>query len=163
MMNGSIGLNDTRQYIHAFQDPTNIDLLQGAQDNDLNSRWVAKLTGAYALPAGVRVAGFFHARQGYPFARTIRSPTRTGGIGRVNVNIDRLGDVRLENLVTLDFRVEKPFTFKHVRAMASLDVFNVGNANTVLQREGIQNLATANDVLEILAPRIARLGLRFSF
>ena len=81
----------------------------------------------------------------------------------MNVNIDRLGDVRLENLVTLDFRVEKMFTFKQVRAMASLDVFNVGNANTVLQREGIQNLATANDVLEILAPRIARLGLRFSF
>jgi hypothetical protein len=69
----------------------------------------------------------------------------------------------LENLVTLDLRVQKQVTFKHVRAMASLDVFNVGNANTVLQREGIQNLATANDVVEILAPRIVRIGFRFSF
>jgi hypothetical protein len=163
MLNGSLGLNDTRQHIREYEDPTNVASLNGAQDNDLNSRWVAKLTGMYALPAGIRVAGFFHARQGYPFGRTIRSPARSGGIGRVNVNLDRFGSVRLDNLVTLDVRVEKTFTMSQVRATASLDVFNLGNANTVLQREGVQNLATANAVVEILAPRIARIGIRLAF
>jgi hypothetical protein len=163
MLNGSIGLNDTRQYIGEYEDPTNVEVLHGAQDNARNARWIAKLTGMYALPAGIRVAGFFQARQGYPLERTIRSPTRTGGIGRVNVNIDRFGDVRLDDLRTLDLRVEKTFTVRRIRAIASLDVFNVGNADTVLRREGVQNLATANSVVEILAPRIARVGLRFVF
>jgi hypothetical protein len=163
MVNGSIGLNDTRQHIREYEDPTNVDTLNGAQDNDRNSRWVAKLTGMYALPAGIRLAGFFHARQGYPFERTIRSPARRGGIGRVNVNIDRFGDVRLDNLVTLDLRAEKTFAMRQARATVSLDLFNTGNANTVLQREGIQNLAAANRVVEILAPRIARFGVRFAF
>ena len=117
----------------------------------------------YELFAGIRVAGFLHARQGYPFERTVRSPARRGGIGRAFVNIDRYGDVRLDTLVTLDMRAEKTFTMGQARATVSLDVFNVGNANTVLQREGVQNLASANRVVEILAPRIARIGVRLAF
>jgi hypothetical protein len=163
MFNGSIALNDTRQYLNEFQDPTNVEMLSGAQDNELNSRWMAKFSGMYALPGGARIAGFLNARQGYPFERTIRSPVRAGALNRVNVFIDRYGDARFENLVTLDLRVEKAFAMRGVRATASVDVFNVGNASTVLRREGIQNLATANAVTEILAPRIARLGVRLAF
>jgi hypothetical protein len=163
MANGSLGFNDTRQHIRDYEDPSNVRMFDNAQDNELNSRWIAKLTGAYELPFGVRLAGFLHARQGYPFARTIRSPARTGGIGRVNVHVAAYGTTRLDDLIVLDLRAEKTFTMGRVRATGSLDVFNLGNASTVLQREGIQNVANANAVVEILAPRIARLGVRFAF
>jgi len=163
LLNGSLALNDTRQYIEEFQDPTNVSLLHGAQDNSRNSRWVAKITGLYSFPQGISVAGFLNARDGYPFERTVRSPNRRGGLGRVNVSLDRFGDMRFEDLWMVDMRLDKRFSVHAVTVTASLDVFNVTNANIVLSREGVQNISTANRVLEVLAPRIVRLGLRFSF
>jgi hypothetical protein len=43
------------------------------------------------------------------------------------------------------------------------DVFNVLNANTVLGRQYDLRLTAADQVLEIMNPRILRLGLRFNF
>jgi hypothetical protein len=140
-----------------------VSLLHGAQDNSRNSRWVAKITGLYSFPQGISVAGFLNARDGYPFERTVRSPNRRGGLGRVNVSLDRFGDMRFEDLWMVDMRLDKRFSVHAVTVTASLDVFNVTNANIVLSREGVQNISTANRVLEVLAPRIVRLGLRFSF
>ncbi len=42
-------------------------------------------------------------------------------------------------------------------------MFNLGNANTVLDQETRQNVSTANNVFSILAPRVARFGIRFKF
>ena len=70
---------------------------------------------------------------------------------------------RHESLVQLDARVEKRFKIGRAKLAASLDVFNLTNANTVLSRQTRQNITTANNVLEILAPRVVRFGVRFSF
>jgi len=63
----------------------------------------------------------------------------------------------------LDVRVEKWFVFKKTQVAFSLDIFNLTNANTVLDQETRQNVTTANNVFSILAPRVARFGLRFKF
>jgi len=44
-----------------------------------------------------------------------------------------------------------------------VELFNLLNSNTVLQREWRLNLATANDIREILSPRALRFGVRLTF
>lgn len=162
MLNGSLALGSTPQHFgeDGFRDPTNIEFIEGSQDNSRNARWVVKLSGLYSFPWGVNASAFFNARQGFPFYRSIRSPNRSGGIGRANVKFEKDGETRYPNFYTLDARLEKAFMLRTVRLTASLDVFNIGNANTVLDREGRQNVSSANRVFEILAPRVTRFGVR---
>lgn len=169
MMNASLALNNTKGYydkgsaFSSTQDPTNQEFYNGFQDNSRNARWIAKLSGLYSLPWGVNVAGFLNARDGFPNFLSLRSPDRGNRLGRVNVGFEPYGENRLERMVMFDGRVEKAFIIRDMRATLSLDVFNLGNAATVLDREGRQNVSSANRVFEVLAPRVARFGVRFRF
>lgn len=165
MMNGSVALGSTIGHFPtgSFEDPTQIPFVDGAQDNSRNARWIAKLSGMYSFPFQINGSMFLNAREGFPFFRSIRTPNRAGAIGRINAKFERDGESRYENLVALDFRVEKWFDFRGMQAAASFDLFNSFNEATVLDREGRQNLSTANRIEEIIAPRVARLGVRFKF
>ena len=70
---------------------------------------------------------------------------------------------RYDNLVLADFKAEKRFKIDRVTVNASVDVFNLTNANIVLNRVTTQNSATANRVTEVTGPRVLRFGLRFTF
>jgi hypothetical protein len=168
MLNASANIQSTTYHYGgpnvSYQDPSDIDKLNDAQTGTSNSRWVGKLTGLYVLPwYDIGVSGFLNMRQGYPFNRTILSPSRTGGIGTVQSDIDRWGDSRLENFYQLDMRVEKQFKFGRTKWAAAFDVFNLLNSNVVLGRTGQQNSTRANFVTEVLAPRVARVGVRLNF
>ena len=168
MLNASANIQSTTYHYGgpnvSYQDPTDIEKLDGAQTGTSNSRWVGKLTGLYVLPwYDIGVSGFLNMRQGYPFNRFVQSPTRTGGIGTSNVDIDRWGDVRYENFYQVDMRVEKQFTFGRTKWAAAFDVFNMLNSDVVLGRTAQQNSTRANYVTEVLAPRVARFGVRLNF
>ncbi len=168
MVNASGNIQTTKYYYVgpdvSYQDPTDVALLDGAETGTANARWVGKLTGLYVLPwQDIGISGFFNARQGYPFNRYLLSPSRTGGIGTANVDIDRWGDVRYDNFYQVDMRVEKQFTFGRTKWSAAFDVFNVLNSNVVLAREDQMNSTRANFVEEVLAPRVARIGVRVNF
>ena len=167
LMNASVVLQDTRIYYgpadQSYQDPTNVAQQDGAKAGTLNADWSAKLSGMYSFPWGVNASGFLNMRQGYPFNRTVQSPSRTGALGQVDVMVDNFGDTRLEDFYQLDARVEKVIAIQGKRVFVSADVFNVLNANTVLTRRTRQNASNANDAQEILAPRVIRFGLRFTF
>jgi hypothetical protein len=61
----------------------------------------------------------------------------------------------------VDFRVDKPFNFfNRLKVIASLDVFNLMNANTTLSMRGRQNASNANTISALLAPRVLRFGFR---
>lgn len=148
----------------AYQDPTDVAMLDGAQTGTANARWVGKLTGLYVLPfQDIGISGFFNARQGYPFNRYLLTPSRTGGIGTANVDIDRWGDVRYDDFYQVDMRIEKQFTFGRTKWAAAVDVFNLLNSNVVLGREDQMNSTRANFVEEVLAPRVVRFGVRLNF
>ncbi len=168
MLNASVNLQSTTLHYGgpdvSYQDPTDIAQLDGAQTGTANARWFGKLSGLYVLPwHDIAVSGFFNTRQGFPFNRVIQSPTRRGNIGRANVDIDRWGDVRLEDFYQLDMRVEKQFPIARIRWTVGVDVFNLFNAATVLERQEIQNSPTANFVEEVLAPRVARFSVKLAF
>jgi len=162
MMNTSLALGSTigHRPPGSFLDPTNVPFQDGAPDNSRNATWVFKLSGMYALPYGINVSGFFNAREGLPFFRSIRTPTRRGGIGRINAKYEEDATARFEHFTQLDFRVEKRVVLRNTRVTASLDVFNLFNSAVVLDREGRQNVSSANRVFEVLAPRVARVGVR---
>ena len=77
--------------------------------------------------------------------------------------LDPLGDVRLPNVQTLDFRVDKGFTFGRTKLLPTLDIFNLGNVNTVLARRRNQEAGNANFISGIVAPRIVRFGVRVTW
>ena len=178
MMNGSLAYNSTGVFYDspaAYQDPTNITMSNGAQyapvsaSNSvgnvyLNAKWVARVTGVYQLPwYGIGVAGFYNARQGYPFPQDINIASRPNQASSVQVLLNPLGDVRLPTFQTVDFRVDKTFTLQRVHVQASMDVFNLFNANTILSQQPNENATNANQISSILAPRVLRFGVRVTF
>ena len=103
-----------------------------------------------------------NGRQGFAFPETFRSPSRPGGLGRVEVLFNPIGDTRLDNLWIADLRVEKAFSIGRIKLSGMMDIFNLANSNLVLGRERRQNLTTANRVQDILSPRVIRFGVRYS-
>ena len=144
-------------------DPTNREFIEGHQTLINGTRWVAKLAGMYELPWGINVAGTLNAREGFPFIPNILSPNRPNGLGSIRVMVEPYATSRYDNLLLADFKAEKRFKIDKMTINASVDVFNLTNANIVLNRVTTQNSATANRVTEVTGPRVLRFGLRFAF
>ncbi len=158
----------------AYEDPTNIENLNGAQyapqsggsgiDNIYtNAKWLVKLAGLYTAPWDVNVSAFYNGRQGYPFPREVQTPARINGVGLTSVFVDRLGDVRHPTFHNIDFRVAKQFRFGNRKFDLSMDAFNLANSDTVLGRRRNQRASNANNVSAVVAPRVLRFGVRFQF
>jgi hypothetical protein len=96
--------------------------------------------------------------------RSVLSPARPFGAGQAVVYLDKRGAARLPTFNQVDLRVDKTLTaFGRVKAVLSLDVFNLLNENTALSVRGGQNASNANQISSILAPRVLRFGCRVTF
>ena len=148
-------------------DPTNFDVQNGRESNGTSGanspRWTAKLSGMYALPWHMSAAAFYNMREGTQFNRTILSPNRTGSLGTVSVSVEPQGTRHYPAYRQLDVHVDKGLPFGRRRILLNVDVFNALNAATVLARTTRQNASNANYVTTILAPRVARVGVRINF
>jgi hypothetical protein len=119
-------------------------------------------------PWGVNFGANLVARQGFGkpyFAGRTRTGDPLVALKSVLVVSD-LDENRLPSVTSLDLRVEKAFRFGRANLNVDLDVFNVTNTDTVLGRQFDINRtgATGFDrVLEIMNPRILRLGMRINF
>jgi len=156
------------------EDPTDRDQRNGHQGEVptsgsgignvyINAQWLFKLSGLYNLPGDVNVSAFYNARQGYPFFRIEQGPSRANGAGIPLVLLDAIGDSRLPNYQNLDFHVERPIKAGAARFIPSLDVFNVGNSNTIQAIRGTQNASNANNIQATVAPRVVRFGVRVNW
>jgi hypothetical protein len=121
-------------------------------------------TGLYQAPWGINVATNVVNRQGFAmqYHRT-QVPTDDPLAARKTVLLIEAGDTRLPAVTSLDFRLGKEFAFNRARFNVDLDIFNLFNAATVLGRQYDLRVATADNVLEIMNPRVLRLGVRFNF
>jgi hypothetical protein len=116
----------------------------------------------YQLPAGFEVAGNLYARQGYPRITTISSPNSI--YGSLPAIASPIGDIRTPTVVNVDLRLAKNFRLGGRASLnVTADVFNLLNQGTVLVRNGSASSAVFNRIDEILAPRIARFGVRLGF
>jgi hypothetical protein len=175
MMNASYAYNDAVDVWNspaAYEDPTcTVTSCPGEQiyapeaggsgiDNVfINAKWLVKLSGSYLLPYDINVAGFYNARQGYPFPQAIRTPNRANSGGTADVNLDPLGEFRHPTFHQIDFRVDKNFRVNRVQIRPTFEVFNLANSSTILARRRLQASSVANDISGIVAPRVARFGV----
>jgi hypothetical protein len=189
-MNASYAYNDAVDHFEsgaAYEDPTcrasgtggfdqtTVGICPGSQlyapeaggsgiDNVfVNAKWLVKVSGSYLLPYDINVAGFYNARQGYPFSASVLTPNRANQAGTLQVPLVPLGDERLPNLQTIDLRVDKNFTLGKVQVRPSMDIFNLGNVSTVLAIRRNQAAANANQISGIVAPRVVRFGVRVNW
>ncbi len=189
MARGNISWNDWKQHVGAdgYVDPTRLFGSAGCNNCDdtivfaqslgsggkgdvfLNSHWAYNVTGLYQLPWDMTVGASLTGRQGYPhiYTHTVHadneSNTKSVIVGDIN------GD-RYPSLFDLDLRLAKEFRFGNAMGLTiSADVFNVTDERTVLQRESnlYETAATPNDsanqIRELMSPRVIRFGARLSF
>lgn len=123
--------------------------------------------GLYEAFWGISASANLVTRQGFaePF---FQSNVATGDpLGRKTVLlVPRVDAFRLPAVTSLDGRLEKKFNFGQAKLALDFDVFNVLNAGTTLGRQYDARLTGPTgfgQVLEIMNPRIARVGVRFVF
>jgi hypothetical protein len=123
--------------------------------------------GSYEGPWGLNFGANLVTRQGYaePF---FQSNVAAGDpLGRKTVLlVSQVDQFRLPAVTSLDARIEKRFNFGSTHFALDFDVFNILNAGTVLGKQYDARLTGAtgfDQTLEIMNPRIARLGARFTF
>jgi hypothetical protein len=128
--------------------------------------WVFNLSGSYMLPwYDIAIAAKYNARDGDPLNRTnvftFTNPTTTQP--SATVRLAPRGTDRTETVNQfVDLRVSKRQRIGIANLEASLDLFNVLNANHVLlQNEALGT--TFGRPTRILTPRIIRFGLTARF
>src|SRR5207237_1290389 len=142
----------------------------GIGSNYINSRWAYSLTGVYQLPWQVSVGAAFNGREGYvnPYRVTFRD--RREGTQKNLLVSPSFDDHRLPNVHNLDLRLAKDFSLmKGTMLNVSVDVFNVLNQHTVLDRNNLLDVgadATSplyNRITTLMSPRVLRFGARVKF
>jgi len=129
----------------------------------VNTKWLYKLSGMYQAPYDINLSAFYNARQGYPFEPFILTPTRSNNGGQASVLLDAVGENRLPTFQNVDIHIERPVKFMTSHIVPSIDIFNLGNFNTIQAMQRQQNAQNANEISSVVAPRVIRFGVRVSW
>jgi hypothetical protein len=127
--------------------------------------------GLYQLRWGINVGGNYVMRQGYGQPWFQDRVAAGDPLGRKTVLlISDVGEDRLPTVHSFDFRLGKAFNMRRATLNLDFDVFNLSNNATVLGRQYNHRFARNapggtgfGNTLEIMNPRIARIGLRVNF
>ena len=127
--------------------------------------WQVIANGLYQAPWGINLAANMVARQGFSMQYNRNNVVTTDVTTRLKTVflLDESGEYRLPAVTSLDLRVGKEFQVSRARLNLDVDLFNALNSSTVLGREYNLRLVAANQVREIMNPRVLRLGVRVNF
>lgn len=150
-----------------LNDPNNTQFPTGIIGND--SLTALRLSGSYEVWGGVTVAGSFISNTGYPYVSTFvmtRAQAAQQGIALTRatqtIQLSRRGEERYDRVNMLDLRFSRPIRFGSRSIAPQIDIFNILNSAT----QTTNTLAVGASYLapvEILAPRIARIGFVLNF
>jgi hypothetical protein len=147
-----------------LNDPNNALIFpEGIEGTD--SKYAFRVSGSYTAPGDVNVSGSFILNDGYPYVsaynvtRTIfPALTRSSQTARLTER----GDERLPDVAMVDLRVSRTFRIGDRRVTPLVEVFNVGNADTVVGYSSTVGAAYLRPS-DILSPRIVRAGITVDF
>jgi hypothetical protein len=125
-------------------------------------------TFAYSMKYGINFGFNYLFRQGYaePYYVGATDPTIDPTLATGGRNVIVIPDVdsyRLPSIHSVDGRVSKTLNFKNYSGAIDFDLFNMFNNATTLGKQYDLAATNYNKVLEIMNPRILRIGFRFSF
>jgi len=135
----------------------------------VNSKWSFAVNGLYQVapdrPWGFNVAANVTGRQGYPVPYYDQVIVNTTTTTTTQVQLSPSDANRLDNIVDVDGRLEKEFTFQDFGLTLGVDCFNLFNEAFILQRVARVrgSFVNAGFINETLSPRIFRFGARLSF
>ena len=127
--------------------------------------WQFTANGLYQAPWGVNLAANIVSRQGFAMQYNRNQVETNDPLLQLKTVflLDEPGQERLPAVTSLDLRIGKEFKVQRASFNVDFDVFNALNAATVLGREYNLRLNAANQVREIMNPRVLRLGFRVNF
>jgi hypothetical protein len=129
----------------------------------INAKWQFSASGMYQLPGAFEVGASIFGRQGYPRANIIATSLGSDGNRRL-LPSGGIDTERFDNYWNFDLRLAKDIKLAGSTSLnLSLDLFNVLNADTVLQRNRQINSDAFAQILELPNPRILRVGVRLQF
>lgn len=130
---------------------------------------ILKISGSYQLPWGINAGASIRYNSGSPWARDHETPVRLNYNNAYTVvPVEARGAQRKDPITLVDLRAEKSFNlpkagfFPGGKLGFVIDVFNVFNTNTTTNF-GYLTADNLNIVTKIIAPRVLRVGARFSF
>src|ERR1700724_2693108 len=143
----------------------------------VNSKWSFAVNGLYQIspdrPWGFNVAANVTGRQGYPVPLYDQVTINTTTTSSSQIQLTASDANRLDNIVDVDGRLEKEFTFQDFGLTLGVDCFNLFNEAFILQRVARtrsfsatppeHGFVNAGFINETLSPRIFRFGARLSF
>ncbi|MEM6796111.1 MAG: carboxypeptidase regulatory-like domain-containing protein [Acidobacteriota bacterium] len=183
MLRASATWNDWRWRVggvySAFDDPTDTALgdLDGvdndgavvarsaADDRWVDGRWSFDVVGVVQVarnrPWGFDLSAHVHGRDGYPipYSLTVASADRLREV-QVTSEAD---SYRLEDVFTVDLRVEKALSIGALETVLSLDVLNALDEGFILERQTRLSSPVTGSALASLSPRVVQLGVRVAW
>src|SRR5258708_5112676 len=135
----------------------------------VNSKWSFAVNGLYQIapdrPWGFNVAANVTGRQGYPVPYYDQVIINTTTTGTTQVQISPSAANRLDDIVDVDGRLEKEFTFQDFGLPLGVDRFTPSTEAFILHRAARvrASFVNAGCINETLSPRIVRFGARLSF
>jgi hypothetical protein len=132
-------------------------------------RWAGNVSGSYRLPYGVQFGVRLQSKNGVQGQRTtiFRATDPDGGtplrqLSTVTLRMEPYGAQTGPAINVLDLRTSKEFRMAGNRIEFDFDLFNLMNssAQTNMQFQGGPTFLYATDVVP---PRIARIGLKYTF
>jgi hypothetical protein len=168
-------VDDLPEMLHTFiGNPTRTFVFAARTQErcEQNNGWRTSVQGlaAYTIPKiDVQISGTFQNLPGVVVdanALTLAGNTTLGrGFALAPFrffNITQPGDLYVERLNQIDFRVSKIFRFGTTRTNINFDLYNLLNANSVLT-ENFTYGAAWRTPQSILLPRLFKIGAQFDF
>ncbi len=133
----------------------------------VQSTWQFNVNGMYQVapsrPWGFNVAANVFGREGYPLPY-FEDVLGADGQNRDILVVDELDQQRVDDVYTLDLRLDKEFAATgNVAFTVGVDAFNLLNESYTLQRERGLNRSSANFLRETLSPRVWRVSARLNW
>ncbi|MEP7308394.1 MAG: TonB-dependent receptor [Acidobacteriota bacterium] len=124
--------------------------------------WQGKALGSYELPYGIGFSASLRVTKGEPYGRTVNTTGLTQGA--ITLTVEPQGTFFYPTVTLIDLRFAKALTLpgSFGKLEGLVDVFNLNNSSAILSTNN-QTGASFNSVLTTVNPRIARLGVRWTF
>jgi hypothetical protein len=125
--------------------------------------WTAKLHGTYEAAYGVKLTPILRYQSGQPIGRVFVASRGLNYSTSVTVLAEPVGTQRQDDIAIFDVRAEKVFSLpRSLKVSGFLDLFNLFNSNAE-QNTSYNSGSSYLRPLNIIPPRIARIGARITF